>query len=127
MASCSGYSTRFTTNPSTPLTQNPAPTRTRAHKALNRPGRSCRHMPQSAPLAVCRCANASISVSAQLPVIGIKLPKLRPICDGRRADMRKGYVAADGESVGFVCLAVHYKYSGMFVTHDVKAHAPLPA
>src|SRR5262245_3458098 len=41
--------------------------------------------------------------------------------------MREGYVVADGETVGLVCLSVHYKNSGMFMTHDVKAHAPLPA
>ena len=40
--------------------------------------------------------------------------------------MREGYVVADGEAVGFVCLSVHHKNSGMFVAHDVKAHAPLP-
>ena len=41
--------------------------------------------------------------------------------------MLEGYFIADGESVGFVCLAVHYKNSEMFVAHDVKAHAPLPS
>jgi hypothetical protein len=40
--------------------------------------------------------------------------------------MREGHVVADGEAVGFVCLSVHHKNSGMFVAHDVKAHAPLP-
>ena len=34
-------------------------------------------------------------------------------------------IIADGESVGLVCLSVHYKNSGMFMAHDVKAHAPL--
>ena len=46
---------------------------------------------------------------------------------GWRAYMREGYVVADGEAVGFVCLSVHYKNSGMSVAHDVKARAPLPA
>jgi hypothetical protein len=41
--------------------------------------------------------------------------------------MREGYVIPDGEAVGLVGLSVHYKNSGMFVAHDVKAHAPLPA
>jgi hypothetical protein len=41
--------------------------------------------------------------------------------------MREGYLVANGEAVGFICLSVHYKNSGMFVAHDVKAHAPLPA
>jgi hypothetical protein len=41
--------------------------------------------------------------------------------------MREGYLIADGESVGLVCLAVHYKNGGMFVAHDVKPHAPLPS
>src|SRR5262245_12881102 len=41
--------------------------------------------------------------------------------------MREGYIIADAEPVGFVCLAVHYKNGGMFVPHDVKAHAPLPS
>jgi hypothetical protein len=41
--------------------------------------------------------------------------------------MREGYLVANGETVGFVRLSVHYKNSGMFVAHDVKAHAPLPA
>ena len=39
----------------------------------------------------------------------------------------RGYIIADGKSVGLVCLAVHYKDGGMLVTHDVKAHAPLPS
>jgi hypothetical protein len=39
----------------------------------------------------------------------------------------RDYVVADGEAVGLVCLSVHYKNSGMFVAHDVKAHAPLPS
>jgi hypothetical protein len=41
--------------------------------------------------------------------------------------MREGYIIADGEAVGLVCLSVHYKNGGMFVSHDVKAHAPLPS
>ena len=43
------------------------------------------------------------------------------------AATRDGYIIADGESVGLVCLAVHYKDGGMLVTHDVKAHASLPS
>jgi hypothetical protein len=41
--------------------------------------------------------------------------------------MREGYIIVDAEPVGLVCLAVHYKNGGMFVAHDVKAHAPLPS
>jgi hypothetical protein len=41
--------------------------------------------------------------------------------------MREGYVIADGESVGLVCLSVHYKNSGVFVAYDVEAHAALPS
>ena len=41
--------------------------------------------------------------------------------------MREGYIIVDAEPVGLVCLAVHYKNGGMFVAHDVKTHAPLPA
>jgi hypothetical protein len=41
--------------------------------------------------------------------------------------MGKGYIIADGESVGLVCLSVHYEDGGMFVAHNVKAHAPLPS
>src|SRR5262245_53740850 len=40
--------------------------------------------------------------------------------------MREGYVVADGEEVGLVCLSVQYKNSGMFVAHDMKTHASLP-
>jgi hypothetical protein len=39
----------------------------RAHKALNRPDKSCRHTPRSAPPAVCRCAIASIWAWAATP------------------------------------------------------------
>jgi hypothetical protein len=41
--------------------------------------------------------------------------------------MGEGYIITDAEPVGLVCLAVHYKNGGMFVAHDVKAHAPLPS
>jgi hypothetical protein len=41
--------------------------------------------------------------------------------------MGEGYFIAYGESVGLVCLAVHYQNGGMFMAHDVKAHAPLPS
>ncbi|HMH00325.1 MAG TPA: hypothetical protein VK555_02875 [Terriglobales bacterium] len=39
--------------------------------------------------------------------------------------MREGHVISDGEAVGLVRLSVHYKNSGMFMAHDVKAHASL--
>jgi hypothetical protein len=41
--------------------------------------------------------------------------------------MREGHVISDGEAVGLVCLSVHYKDGGMFMAHDVKAHASLPS
>src|SRR6476661_6648542 len=41
--------------------------------------------------------------------------------------MREGAIIANGEAVGLICLSVHHKNIGMFVTHDVKAHACLPS
>jgi hypothetical protein len=38
--------------------------------------------------------------------------------------MCKAYVVADGDSVGLVCLAVHYEFGAMFVAHDVKLMLP---
>jgi hypothetical protein len=40
--------------------------------------------------------------------------------------MREGYLIADGEPVGLVCLAVHYKNGGMFMAHDVNRMLPSP-
>jgi hypothetical protein len=44
---------------------------------------------------------------------------------GRQARGLHHHHHHDGESVGLVCLSVHYKDSGMFMANDVKAHAPL--
>jgi hypothetical protein len=40
--------------------------------------------------------------------------------------MRKSSIITDGEPVRLVCLSVHHKNVGMFMTHDFKAHIPPP-
>jgi hypothetical protein len=40
--------------------------------------------------------------------------------------MRESSILTDGEPVRFVCLSVHHKNIGMFMTHDFKAHSPPP-
>jgi hypothetical protein len=44
----------------------------------------------------------------------------------RQSITRDGSIITNGEPVCLVCLSVHHKNIGMFVTHDLKAHAFLP-
>src|SRR5262249_31641254 len=38
--------------------------------------------------------------------------------------MGESSILTDGEPVRLVCLSVHHKNIGMFMTHDFKAHVP---
>src|SRR5215510_5097765 len=40
--------------------------------------------------------------------------------------MGESSILTDGEPVRLVCLSVHHKNIGMFMTHDFKAHVPPP-
>ena len=46
---------------------------------------------------------------------------------GRMAPCRmRAHIIADGEPLGLVCLSVHHKNIGVFMSHDLKAYAFLP-
>src|SRR5262245_4405281 len=45
---------------------------------------------------------------------------------GARTILRGGHVLAHGESIGFVSLSVHHQNIGVLMTHDLKAHVPIP-